>query len=34
MQITPNLTGPVLFDFMGDADVIDLLQSVKIHLSQ
>lgn len=33
-EIMPNLTGPVLFDFMGAADVIDLLQSVEIHLSQ
>jgi hypothetical protein len=33
-EITPNQTGPVLFDFMGAADVIDLLQSIKVHLSQ
>jgi hypothetical protein len=33
-EITPNLTGPVLFDFMGAADIIDLLQSVEAHLSQ
>lgn len=33
-EITPNLTGPVLFDFIGAADVIDLLQSVEVYLSQ
>jgi hypothetical protein len=33
-EIAPNLTGPVLFDFMGAADVIDLLQSVEVHLSR
>ena len=33
-EITPSLVGPVLFDFMGPADVIDLLQSVEIHLSR
>jgi hypothetical protein len=33
-EITPDLTGPVLFDFIGAADVIDVLQSVEIHLSQ
>jgi hypothetical protein len=32
-EITPRLTGPVLFDFMGAADVIDLLQSVEVYLS-
>lgn len=32
-EITPFLSGQVLFDFMGPADVIDLLQSVEIHLS-
>jgi hypothetical protein len=32
-DITPTLSGPVLFEFMGPADVIDLLQSVEIHLS-
>jgi len=24
-EITPSLTGPILFDFIGAADVIDLL---------
>jgi hypothetical protein len=33
-EITPSLSGPVLFDFMGPADVIDLLQSVEIYLSK
>jgi hypothetical protein len=33
-EITPQLTGPVLFDFMGPADVIDLLQSVEVYLSK
>jgi hypothetical protein len=33
-EITPDLTGPVLFDFMGAADVIDLLQSAEVYLSQ
>lgn len=33
-EITPNLTGPVLFDFVGAADVIDILQSVEVYLSQ
>jgi len=33
-EITPNLTGPVLFDFIGSADVIDVLQSVEVHLSR
>jgi hypothetical protein len=33
-EITPNLTGPVLFNFMGAADVIDLLQSVEVYLSR
>ncbi|SOE86974.1 hypothetical protein SAMN05446935_7511 [Burkholderia sp. YR290] len=32
-EITPDIDGPVLFDFLGPADVIDLLQSVEIHLS-
>jgi hypothetical protein len=32
-EITPTLTGRVLFDFLGPADVIDLLQSVEVHLS-
>ena len=33
-EITPFLSGPLLFDFMGPADVIDLLQSVEVHLSK
>jgi len=33
-EITPGLSGPLFFDFMGPADVIDLLQSVEVHLSQ
>jgi hypothetical protein len=33
-DITPALSGPLLFDFMGPADVIDLLQSVEVHLSK
>jgi hypothetical protein len=33
-EITPDRTGPVLFDFIGPADVIDLLQSVELYLSQ
>ncbi|MFJ2987569.1 hypothetical protein ACIPF8_06865 [Collimonas sp. NPDC087041] len=33
-EITPNLCGAVLFDFMGAADVIDLLQSVEVYLSR
>jgi hypothetical protein len=32
-EITPDLAGPILFDFIGSADVIDLLQSVEVHLS-
>lgn len=33
-EITPDLTGVVLFDFLGAADVIDVLQSVEVYLSQ
>jgi hypothetical protein len=34
-EITPALDGqPVLFDFMGAGDVLDLLVSVGIHLEQ
>ena len=33
-EINANLTGQVLFDFMGAADVIDLLQSVERHLGK
>jgi hypothetical protein len=32
-EITPNLTGPILFDFIGAADVIDLLQAVEVYLT-
>jgi len=32
-EITPTLSGPVLFDFIGAADVIDVLQSVERHLA-
>ncbi len=32
-EITPTTSGPVLFDFMGAADVIDLLQAVEYHLT-
>jgi hypothetical protein len=32
-EITPNVQGqPVLFDFMGPADVVDLLRSVALYL--
>jgi hypothetical protein len=33
-EITPSLKGQILFDFMGAADVIDLLQSVEVYLSK
>ena len=33
-EITPTLSGPLLFDFMGPADIIDLLRSVEVHLSK
>jgi hypothetical protein len=33
-EITPSQSGPVLFDFMGAADVIDLLQSIEVYLSR
>jgi hypothetical protein len=33
-EITPSLSGPLLFDFMGPADIIDLLQSVEVHLAK
>lgn len=33
-KITPALSGLLFFDFMGAADVIDLLQSVEVHLFQ
>jgi hypothetical protein len=31
-EITPMVVGPVLFDFIGAADVIDLMQSVEVYL--
>jgi hypothetical protein len=31
-EITDSLKGPVLFDFLGPADLIDLFQSVEMHL--
>jgi hypothetical protein len=33
-EITPNSKGPILFDFIGAADVIDLLQSVEVYLTR
>lgn len=33
-EITSTLSGPVLFDFIGPADVIDVLQSVEIYLTR
>jgi hypothetical protein len=33
-EVTASLSGPFLFDFMHPADVIDLLQSVEVYLSQ
>jgi hypothetical protein len=33
-EVHPQLKGSILFDFMGAADVIDLLQSVEIHLAR
>lgn len=33
-EITPNSKGPILFDFIGAADVIYLLQSIEVYLSQ
>jgi hypothetical protein len=33
-EIMPDLTGPVVFDFIGAGDVIDLLQSVEDYLLQ
>jgi hypothetical protein len=33
-EIMPSLSGPLLFEFMGPADVIDLLQSVEIYLAK
>jgi hypothetical protein len=33
-EITPNSKGPILFDFIGAADVIDLLQSVEVYLAR
>lgn len=33
-EITPSLSGPLLFEFIGPADIIDLFQSVEIHLAK
>jgi hypothetical protein len=33
-EITPTLAGPVLFDFIGAADMIDVLQSTQLYLSK
>jgi hypothetical protein len=33
-EIINSTSGSLLFDFMGPADLIDLLQSVEVHLSQ
>lgn len=33
-EISLDLAGPILFDFIGAADVIDLLQSVDVYLSR
>jgi hypothetical protein len=33
-EITPVTAGPILFDFMGPADVIDLLQAIEVHLGR
>jgi len=33
-EVTCALSGPFLFDFMGPADIIDLLQSVEVHLAK
>jgi hypothetical protein len=33
-EITPSLSGPLLFEFVGAADIIDLLQSVEVHLAK
>lgn len=33
-EIEPSTSGPILFGFLGPADVIDLLQSVEVHLSR
>lgn len=33
-EVTAQSTGPILFDFLGSADVIDLLQSVEVSLSR
>jgi hypothetical protein len=33
-EITSSSSGSLLFDFMGPADLIDLLQSVEVHLSR
>jgi hypothetical protein len=33
-EITPTLEGPVLFDYMGAGDIVDVLQSVEIYLTR
>jgi hypothetical protein len=33
-EITSDSKGPILFDFIGPADVIDLLQSIEVYLSR
>jgi hypothetical protein len=33
-EVTDSLSGPLLFGFIGPADVIDLLQSVEVYLSR
>jgi hypothetical protein len=33
-EITPDLSGHVLFSFLGPADVIDVLQSVELYLAK
>jgi len=33
-EITPSLSGPLLFDFMGPGDVLDLLQAVEVYLTR
>lgn len=33
-EIIPDLSGPILFEYMGPADVIDLIQSVEIYMSR
>jgi hypothetical protein len=33
-KITPGVSGPVLFKFLGPADVIDVFQSIEVHLAK